>query len=49
MLQEWEGPDGAKAKDVVETRVKRLICTGHITLAQGQQCFIDGWKTCLRH
>lgn len=48
-LQAWEGEDGAKAKDVVETRVKRLICVGRITLAQGQQCFIDGWKTCPRH
>lgn len=48
-LQEWEGPDGAKAKDVVEVRVKRLICVGFLTLAQGRQCFIDRWKTCPRH
>jgi hypothetical protein len=49
-LQEaWDGEDGAKAKDVVETRVKRLVCVGRITLAQGQQCFIDGWKACPRH
>ncbi len=47
-IQPWEGPDGAKAKDVVEVRVKRLVCTGHLTLAAGQQCFIDGWKTCPR-
>jgi hypothetical protein len=48
-LQAWDGEDGAKAKDVVETRVKRLVCVGRITLAQGQQCFIDGWKACPRH
>jgi hypothetical protein len=48
-LQAWEGEDGAKAKDVVETRVKRLVCVGRITLAQGQQCFIDGWRACPRH
>lgn len=48
-LQAWEGDDGVKANDVVETQVKWMICTGHITLAQGPQCFIDGWKTCPRH
>ncbi len=49
VLQPWDGPDGAHAKDVVEVRVKRLVCTGHITLVQGQQCFINGWRTCPRH
>jgi hypothetical protein len=44
-LQPWDGP----AKDLVEARVERLICTGHSTLAQGQLCFVDGWKTCSRH
>ena len=48
-LQAWEGEDGAHAKDVVETRVKRLVCVGRITLAQGQQCFVDGWRACPRH
>jgi hypothetical protein len=48
-LQPWDGEDGAHSKDVVEVRVKRLICVGRITLDQGQQCFVDGWKTCPRH
>lgn len=49
VLQLWDGQDGARAKDVVEVRVKRLVCVGRITPDQGQQCFVDGWRTCPRH
>lgn len=45
-LQPWDGPNGAHAKDVVEVRVKRLVCARRITLAQGQACFKKGWRTC---
>jgi hypothetical protein len=45
-LQLWDGPDGAHAKDVVEVRMKRLVCLGKISLAKAQACFINGWKTC---
>ncbi len=34
-LQRWTGPDGARAKDVVETAVHRAICAGTMTIAQG--------------
>lgn len=33
--QYWTGPDGARAKDVVETNVHRAICRHEMTLAEG--------------
>jgi hypothetical protein len=45
-LQLWDGPDGAHVKDVVEVRMKRLVCLGKISLAKAQACFIKGWQTC---
>ena len=45
-LQPWNGPAGAHAKDRVENQVHRDICTGRITLAQGQAVFQgDTWQT----
>lgn len=35
-LQRWTGPDGARAKDVLETSVHRRLCAGTLTLAQGR-------------
>lgn len=45
-LQPWSGPKGAHAKDVVELRVHRLVCSGRITLAAGQACFRSDWTRC---
>lgn len=45
-LQPWDGPDGAHAKDVVEVRMKRLVCAGRISLKKAQACFINDWTTC---
>jgi len=45
-LQLWDGPDGAHAKDVVEVRMKKMVCDHKITLAKAQACFIRGWQTC---
>jgi len=47
-LQLWDGPDGAHAKDVVEVRMKKMVCDRRITLAKAQACFIKGWQTCPR-
>jgi hypothetical protein len=47
-LQRWDGPDGAKAKDVVEARMHRAVCQGRLLLAVAQQCFREGWQTCPR-
>jgi hypothetical protein len=32
-MQRWDGADGARAKDVQETRLKRLVCAGRVSLA----------------
>lgn len=34
---------GARVKDVVETRLKRLICEGKITLAEAQNAIARNW------
>lgn len=33
-------------KDRVENAVNHLVCSGRLTLAQGQHCFIVDWRTC---
>lgn len=45
-LQPWGGPTGARAKDVVELRMHRLVCSERVTLAAGQACFRDNWMKC---
>lgn len=45
-LQLWEGSTGAKVKDKVEVKVQHAVCSGRLTLAQGQACFINGWEKC---
>lgn len=47
-LQLWDGPDGAHAKDIVEVRMKKMVCNHKITLAKAQACFFKGWQTCPR-
>lgn len=34
---------GARVKDVVETRLKRLVCDGKITLAEAQRAIATNW------
>jgi len=46
VLQAWDGPDGARAKDVVEVRMKRLVCAGRVTLAAARECMATDWHTC---
>lgn len=45
-LQLWEGPVGAKAKDVVEARMQRAVCAGKITLKAAQTCMSNGFQSC---
>lgn len=37
----YAGPCGARTKDKLETRIKRLICAGTITLEEGRAAFLD--------
>jgi len=41
----WDGPRGAHAKDTVENAVHRAVCSGQMTLAQGQAVFLGDWWT----
>ena len=45
-LQAWDGPDGAHAKDVVETRMKRKVCAGEVSLKDAQACIWFDWRAC---
>jgi hypothetical protein len=46
VLQPWLGADGAHKKDVVETRMKRLVCVKRVTLAAAQKCMHNDWRSC---
>jgi hypothetical protein len=48
-VQPWEGPTGAKAKDVIETRIHRAVCAGKLTLNQGRACFLAGTHPTCAH
>lgn len=41
--QLWNGEWGAHRKDVIETRMKRLVCTGKVTLAEAQHAMATDW------
>lgn len=41
--EKWDGDWGAHKKDVIETRLKRLVCTGKITLAEAQHAIATDW------
>ena len=41
--QPYAGSCGARVKDKVETRLKKLICNGTITLAEAQTAITDDW------
>ena len=33
--EHWSNPRGAHERDVIETKLKRLVCAGETTLADG--------------
>jgi len=41
--QLWDGVWGAHKKDVVETKLKVLVCTGKVSLAQAQHDIATNW------
>src|SRR5205085_12335698 len=53
-LQTWapSAPDGSKldsdarAKDTLEVRLNRLLCSGQLDLHEAQQCIYDDWRAC---
>jgi len=38
-------PQGARIKDVVESRLKRMVCKGKMTLAEAQRIISTDWRT----
>jgi hypothetical protein len=45
-LQPWAGPDGARAKDRIETATHRAVCADRVSLADAQQCMMHDWHAC---
>jgi hypothetical protein len=41
----WDGPMGARVKDLLENKVRRDVCTHALTLEQGQAVFLGDWWT----
>ncbi|MDO8729405.1 MAG: hypothetical protein Q7K26_06050 [bacterium] len=41
--QPWDSPDGAHEKDVLENRLKRLVCVGTISLKEAQDAIASDW------
>lgn len=42
-LEPYAGPCGARAKDVLETNLKRRVCSGTLTLRQAQGAITANW------
>ena len=42
-MQPWDGECGARVKDVLETKLKRLVCSGKISLKQAQKEIGSNW------
>lgn len=44
----WDGPMGARKKDVLETKLKRLVCAGQVPLAEAQKAISSDWQAAYR-
>ena len=42
-MQVYDDPYGARTKDVLETKVKTMVCKGQLTLAQAQAALVPNW------
>jgi hypothetical protein len=46
--ESYDPPDtGARAKDVIETKLHRMVCSGQITLEEAQARIVTDWTTAL--
>jgi hypothetical protein len=48
-LQAWEGADGAKRKDRIETKLHCLVCAEQVTLVLAQHEIADDWRAAYHH
>jgi hypothetical protein len=46
MLQPWDGPQGAKMKDILEVRLQHLVCNNQVSLIDAQTCIAQNWEAC---
>jgi hypothetical protein len=44
----WTGETDAHGKDVLEVRLRRLVCAGALPLAAAQACIYTDWRACAR-
>jgi hypothetical protein len=44
----WDGPFGARRKDVLETKLKRLVCAGKLPLVDAQIAILTNWMAAYR-
>jgi hypothetical protein len=42
-MQHYSGPCGARVKDALEGKLKRLVCSGQLTLPQAQLIISSDW------
>ncbi len=47
--QPYNQPCGARIKDVVESRLKRLVCDGKMSLADAQKAIATNWVTAYKN
>ena len=47
-LEPYAGPCGARVKDVLESNLKRRICSGTLTLTQAQAAIMANWVQAYR-
>jgi hypothetical protein len=47
-LQPWNGPDSAKKKDKLETKLQCMVCAGKLELAAAQRAIYDDWQGAYR-
>src|SRR5439155_16361481 len=48
-MEHWSNPRGARMKDALETKLKRLVCAGTIPLSEAQQAIMTNWVAAYDH
>ena len=46
--ENWDGPEGAHVKDVLEVKVLSMVCNGTIPLKDAQQAIVTDWVAAYR-
>ncbi len=46
--ENWDGPEGAHVKDVLEVKVLSMVCDGTIPLKDAQHAIVTDWVAAYR-